>query len=149
MASRSQSKVYFFSEGVKVTLNKRTDLKRFIDRMFRKEGKVLGSLNIIFVSDKELLDINRRFLQHDYFTDIITFNTSDTDEAMSGELYISVDRVRDNALKLKIPYSTELRRVIFHGILHLCGYKDKTASQTQTIRAKENQYLEMFKNSFT
>ena len=149
MASRSQSKVYFFSEGVKVTLNKRTDLKRFIDRMFRKEGKVLGSLNIIFVSDKELLDINRRFLQHDYFTDIITFNTSDTDEAMSGELYISVDTVRDNALKLKIPYSTELRRVIFHGILHLCGYKDKTASQTQTIRAKENQYLEMFKNSFT
>lgn len=149
MASRSQSKVYFFSEGVKVTLNKRTDLKRFIDRMFRKEGKVLGSLNIIFVSDKELLDINRRFLRHDYFTDIITFNTSDTDEAMSGELYISVDRVRDNALKLKIPYSTELRRVIFHGILHLCGYKDKTASQTKTIRAKENQYLEMFKNSFT
>ena len=117
--------------------------------MFRKEGKDLGSLNIIFVSDKGLLDINRRFLQHDYFTDIITFNTSDTDEAMSGELYISVDRVRDNALKLKIPYSTELRRVIFHGILHLCGYKDKTASQTQTIRAKENQYLEMFKNSFT
>ena len=110
-----------------VVLKNRRSLKLFIIQLFEKEGKSIKSLDIIFCSDEYLLDINNKHLQHDYYTDIITFDLSDpTSTLITGEVYISIDRVKDNALSLHTKFSTELLRVIFHGVLHLCGYKDKT-----------------------
>lgn len=136
----SKSKVCFFFEKKNFNLKNRGPLKAFIEALFKKEGKKLESLNYIFTSDKELLKINQDFLQHDDLTDIITFEYSNTDKTQ-GEIYISVDRVKENALALKIPFTQELHRVIFHGALHLCGYKDKTTFHVKKMRGREDYYL--------
>jgi probable rRNA maturation factor len=144
MASRSQSKVCFFFDGVRVSLTNRTVLKKFIERLFKREGKSLVSLNYIFVSDKRLLEINRDYLAHDYYTDIITFDLSETSEGVQGEVYISIDRVRENAERLGVSLKSELHRVIFHGALHLCGYGDKTKAQIKQMRDAEDNYLNSY-----
>jgi probable rRNA maturation factor len=137
---RSKSKVYFFFNKLAPALRKRTKLKKQIEAIFRLEGKKLGSINYIFCSDRELLKINRQFLHHDYYTDIISFDLSET-SSVKAEVYISVDRVRDNSKKMNLPVSFELRRVIFHGALHLCGYNDKGEADRQLMRKKEDYYL--------
>lgn len=119
-------------------------LKTFIESIFKKEKKQLAGLRYVFCSDDMLLDINRNFLQHDYFTDIITFGLSKKGQPIEGEIYISIDRVKDNAQMLGQTYKEEMLRVLFHGALHLCGYKDKTKSEIITMRAKEDQYLQLF-----
>jgi len=134
-------KVFFFFDQVKFSLTKRTELKKFIEQLFKKEGCRLKSLNYIFCSDKKLLEINRHFLNHDYFTDIITFDLSESNEATSAEIYISIDRVRDNALNHDNSFQSELHRVIFHGALHLCGHGDKTKTEKLKMREKEDYYL--------
>ncbi|WP_315819080.1 rRNA maturation RNase YbeY [Paraflavitalea speifideaquila] len=91
------------------------------------------------------MEINRQYLQHDYFTDIITFNLSSHPAPVIGEIYISIDRVRDNAQQFSTTFRDELHRVIFHGALHLCGYKDKTAKEEKLMRAKEDEYLTRYK----
>jgi rRNA maturation RNase YbeY len=136
----SKSKVCFFFEQREFSLENRTRLKFFIESIFRKEGKGLGSLNYVFCSDKRLLEINRKFLHHDYYTDIITFNLSQS-SSIQAEIYISIDRVRDNAKKLNVSFKSELHRVIFHGPLHLCGFGDKTGLKMKEMRKKENFYL--------
>jgi probable rRNA maturation factor len=120
MASHSQSKVCFFFDGVRVTLQNRDLLKKFIERIFRSHKTSLASLNYIFCTDKRVLEVNREFLSHDYYTDIITFNMSDPGEPIQGEVYISTDRVRDNAGLMGVSIKDEIHRVIFHGALHLC-----------------------------
>jgi len=102
-------------------------------------------LSYIFCSDEYLLNINRQFLQHDYYTDIITFDLSETPDAITGEIYISLDRVKDNAQELQTPYKKELLRIIIHGALHLCGHKDKSPDQQKQMRIKENEQLSRFK----
>lgn len=139
----SQSKVCFFYQGVKVTLQHRTWLKNYIQSIFKKEGKKVLSINYIFCTDKALLEINRQFLSHDFYTDIITFDLSDANE-VQAEIYISVDRVKDNATQLGVSFKSELHRVIFHGVLHLCGYKDKSKQEKEEMRAKENLYLHKY-----
>lgn len=119
-------------------------LKNFIESIFKKEKKQLAGVRYVFCSDDMLLDINRNFLQHDYFTDIITFGLSEKGEPIEGEIYISIDRVKDNAQMLGVTYKEEMLRVLFHGALHLCGYKDKTKSEIITMRAKEDQYLQLY-----
>ena len=109
--------------------------------LFRKERKRLGELDYIFVSDNRLLEINREFLQHDDFTDIISFPLSSPGEPIAGEIYISVDRIRENAREYGISIRTELLRVIFHGALHLCGYGDKTPPEQRKMRQLEEKYL--------
>ena len=136
----SQSKVCFFFQGVKVNLANRTELKNYIQSIFKKEGKRLESINYIFCSDKALLEINRQYLNHDFFTDIITFDLSESNK-VRAEIYISVDRVKENALDLGVSIKSELHRVIFHGVLHLCGYKDKNSLEKEKMRAKEEFYL--------
>jgi len=136
----SVSKVCFFFEQKDLSLKNRGSLKAFIGSIFRKEKKKLDSLNYIFCSDKRLLEINRKYLGHDYFTDIISFDLSDSG-SVQGEIYISVDRVRDNAQKLNLTYKSEFHRVIIHGALHLCGYKDKTIKDAKKMRAMEDFYL--------
>ena len=138
--SSSKSKVYFFFQGAKANLANRTKLKKYIQLIFKKEGKQLESINYIFCSDKALLEINRQYLNHDFFTDIITFDLSESNK-VRAEIYISVDRVKENALDLGVSIKSELHRVIFHGVLHLCGYKDKNSLEKEKIRAKEEFYL--------
>ena len=121
-------------------MTKRIELKSYIQSIFKKEGKKLESINYIFCTDKALLEINRQFLAHDFYTDIITFDLSDSD-AVQAEIYISVDRVKDNAAQLGVSFKSELHRVVFHGVLHLCGYKDKSKEQKHVIRRKEDFYL--------
>jgi len=135
---------FFFPK--RTSLGDRSRLKSFIGKIFRMEGKALDGLNYVFCSDMELLKINREFLKHDNFTDIISFDFSDPGDAVRGEIYISVDRVRENAQKLGISLKSELHRVIFHGALHLCGYRDKTKAEKAEMRRVEDLYLSKYQN---
>ena len=141
----SKSKVYFFFQKVRVSLQNRSALKRFIESVFKKEGKSLQRINFIFCTDKALLDINRQFLKHNFYTDIITFDLSEYGEIFS-EVYISVDRVRENAKEMGITFKSELHRVIFHGVLHLCGYGDKSNKEIMIMRGKENDLIAQYLN---
>ena len=107
------------------------------------ESLELGDVCIVFCSDDELLEMNVKFLQHDFFTDILTFDYC-FDNVVSGDLFISIDRIVDNAAKLKEDYVTELKRVCVHGVLHLCGYGDKTEKQTLVMRQKEDFYISKY-----
>lgn len=144
MASHSQSKVCFFFESVKPNLRERIKLKKFIEFIFKKEKKGLKSINYIFCTDNRLLQINRDYLKHDYYTDIISFDLSENSTLIQGEIYISINRVRDNASQLLIPFKTELLRVIFHGALHLCGYKDKSKKEKIKMRGMEDRYMNIY-----
>ena len=139
----SQSKVCFFFETRGFSLENRSGLKSQIVSLFKKEGKKLESLNYIFCSDKRLLEINRQYLQHDYYTDIISFDLS-AGPATMGEIYISIDRVRDNARTLGVSFKAELHRVIFHGALHLCGYGDKKKEEVVQMRKREDYWLSRY-----
>jgi rRNA maturation RNase YbeY len=139
----SKSKVYFFFDNVSISLRNRTELKKAIELLFKREKKSLANLNYVFCSDKKLLDINRQYLKHDFYTDIITFDLSEKRGPVTGEIYISVDRIKENAQKLGESLDSELRRVLFHGALHLCGYKDKTKQEKEKMRKKEQLYLDI------
>lgn len=142
MRSSSESNLQFFTQsGVKFTFKYRTRLKFLLGNLFKKEGKRNIHVSYVFCSDTYLLKLNQEFLQHDYYTDIITFNLSEGKEELVAEVYISVDRVRENARLFKSSFQSELHRVIFHGALHLCGFKDKTTPQKREMRNKENEYL--------
>ena len=131
-----------------VILKQRRFLKKFIIQLFVKEKKPLQSIAIIFCSDEYLLQINKQHLQHDFYTDIITFDLSESlANPIIGELYISIDRVKDNSALRDEKFSSELLRVIFHGLLHLCGFKDKKAKDIKTMRQKEDEYLNLYNNS--
>lgn len=134
-----------FNFPERITLRERGRLKAFLISLFRKEKTPLAELHYIFCSDRHLLEINRQFLQHDFYTDIITFPLSDPGQPVSGEIYISVDRVRENARELGNQLSAELLRVIFHGALHLCGYKDKKPAEVRLMRQTEDKYLQKWK----
>jgi rRNA maturation RNase YbeY len=134
--------IKFFFNNASITLGNRLDLKRKLDAIFSNESKPYSSLTIIFCTDKFLLSINNKFLGHDTYTDIITFPLNALGEPISGEIYISVDRVRENAVKQKCTIKNELHRVLYHGVLHLCGYKDKTPLDKKRMTLKENFYLD-------
>jgi probable rRNA maturation factor len=138
------SKVYFHSLVGSLTLSDRSRLKFFIDSLFKKEKKKLAEIHYIFCSDDYLLAINRQYLQHDYYTDIITFGLSEPGEPINAEIYISVDRVRENARQFTNSLKNELHRVIFHGALHLCGYGDKKKKEGVLMRKMEDKYLELY-----
>jgi rRNA maturation RNase YbeY len=123
------------------SLNNRQSLKSFILSIFRKEKRPVESLNIIFCDDKFLLTLNLQFLHHDYYTDILSFPLSAKGKPLIAEIYISTDRVRDNAKNLESSIRKELHRVIFHGVLHFCGYNDKSKMEIKKMRAAEDRYL--------
>lgn len=136
--------VQFFFIDKAPSLKQRTLLKSFIPSIFKRENKRLESLTYIFCSDDYLLDINKQYLKHDFYTDIITFVLSDSGEPIVGEIYISIDRVKDNAARLGVTIREELHRVVFHGALHLCGYKDKSQTEVTLMRKAENKYLSIY-----
>ena len=129
----------FYEDVIPLKLHNKT-IKNFVNILINKELKQFGDITIIFCSDDYLLSINKQYLNHDYYTDIITFDYVD-ENRISGDLFISLDRVRENAAKFKVEMKKELFRVVFHGILHLVGYKDKTKEEQAVMRKKEDFYL--------
>ncbi len=146
---QEQQKTFFnYADREASITNKRT-LRSFITNIFQMEGKKLERLDYIFCSDEYLLKINQDFLKHDTYTDIVSFDLSTNTKETTGEIYISIDRVKENAIQLKHHFGVELLRVLFHGALHLCGYGDKTKNEMAIMREKENFYIEMYKNLIT
>ena len=115
-------------------------VKKIISRIIADAGRKTGVCDVIFTGDEKLYEINREFLGHDYYTDIVTFNYNEG-KTVNGEIYISVDRVKDNAINLSVKLKSEIRRVIFHGFLHLCGYDDRTSEQKSRMAEREEMYL--------
>lgn len=132
--------IHFFYENTEEKTQEST--KFWIEKIINTEGKKLGEINYIFCDDAYLLHINQVFLQHDYYTDIITFDNV-RGKTISGEIFISLQRIKENAELLSKNYEEEKKRVIAHGVLHLCGYKDKTEEQQKEMRAKEDYYLSL------
>jgi rRNA maturation RNase YbeY len=137
------NKINFRSGDRNFVFPNKTGVKSFIVSLFKKEKTKLSEINYIFCSDEMLLQINQDFLQHNYYTDIISFGLNEPGQPIEAEIYVSIDRVKDNAAQLKISYQEEMKRVLFHGALHLCGYKDKKKSEITLMRQKEDQYLRM------
>ena len=119
------------------------EYSHWISGVILSEEKLEGEINYIFVDDDYLLDLNQKHLNHDTLTDVISFDYSLGNE-IHGDIYISIDRVRDNALDFNVTFEEELKRVMIHGILHYCGYKDKTEADEQLIRSKEDEKIKMF-----
>ncbi len=133
--------VHFFSEDLVFTLKQKTHVRNWIKSTITEEGFKLAELNYIFCSDPYLLTINQQYLNHDTFTDIITFDNSEVEKEITGDIFISIDRIRENAVKFKVPFEDELHRVIIHGTLHLLGYPDKTKAAKAIMTQKEDEYL--------
>jgi len=142
------AKVTFHYADRQLPLNDKKNLRSFIElNLFTNENIALEQLRYIFCSDEYLLVINKQFLNHDDYTDIITFDLSEQGgNGIIGEVYISIDRVKENAATLQNAQNDEVLRVIFHGALHLCGYKDKKPSDSKLMREKENLYIDRYKN---
>lgn len=132
--------VNFFNEKHPFRLRNKTKIKAWINNTIQKEGYTLESINIIFTSDQHLLEINKEHLNHDYYTDIITFNYNEG-KLVSSDLFISIDRVKDNARTIKTTFTKEIHRVMIHGVLHLIGYNDKSEAEIKEMRSKEDYYL--------
>jgi rRNA maturation RNase YbeY len=139
--------ISFNQADSKVTLANRVALKSFIEKRVKKEGYSIETLTYVFCSDKYLLKMNKDFLSHNYYTDIISFDLSETPGNLIGEVYISVDRVKDNAKTHRTSLKEELHRVIFHGALHFCGYKDKKPTDTKKMRQMEDRWLAAYMKS--
>ena len=146
MPSLSMPKIYFFFQDIKLSIPNKKKLMEFIELIFKKESKNLDSINYVFCSDEFLLEINRQFLGRSYYTDVISFDLSEIRNKIQGEIYISIPRVRENAKIFKTSFKSELYRVIFHGVLHLCGYKDKSRLEIEKMKRMENFYLKKLLN---
>jgi probable rRNA maturation factor len=136
--------VSFFSEDIDFKVVNPLKTKKWIKNASISEGYEISQLNYVFCSDEYLLEINKQYLDHDYFTDILTFDNSEEDNQLEGDIYISVDRVRDNAATFHTDFDTEMRRVLIHGLLHLTGYEDSSEALKTAMRAKEDEYLRLF-----
>ncbi len=136
----------FYEQEVSAKLKDKRKLSAFLDALVHKHRKKLhkAQLTYIFCTDAYLLQINQQFLQHNTLTDIITFDLSETADTLTGEIYISTERVAENAAKFGKSYADELHRVIFHGALHLCGFKDKTTADREEMRRKEDLCLKQY-----
>lgn len=130
----------FYFEGLKPVPVYEKVLLSHVNLLIKNELKVVGDISVVFCSDEYLLDMNQKYLEHDYFTDVITFDYVEGD-TISGDLFISLDRVNDNARQFNTSFIREVYRVVFHGILHLVGYNDKTDEEVKIMRAKEEFYL--------
>jgi len=138
------NKIFFFNADSTVNIKSKRVIKDLIRNLFKREQVQFERINYIFCSDEYLLQINQQYLNHNTLTDIITFPLSEREAPVIGEIYISIDRIKENAKTYKVQYQSELLRVMIHGVLHLCGYKDKTKSDQQEMRDKENYYLNQF-----
>ena len=134
--------IRYFQEDIRFELKQKMLNNRWLKMVAGSEMRRLGAINIVFCSDNYILDVNMKYLQHDYFTDIITFDYCEKD-VLSGDLFISIDSVRENAQFYGTEFADELNRVMVHGLLHLIGYDDHSEADIAVMRQKENYYLEM------
>lgn len=135
--------ITFNNHNIQFSLKDKLFIKSFLARVFAEEGVVFKSVSYVFCTDEFLLKLNQEYLNHDTLTDILTFTLSNSSLPVVSEIYISVERVKENAEKLKVLFITELYRVMIHGILHLCGYTDQTKSKKANMRKKEDYYLSL------
>lgn len=133
--------IHFFSEEISFNLKNKNLLRKWIKQIITSEGHQLKELNFIFCTDEYLLRINQSFLQHDDYTDVITFDNSDLFKTIIGDIFISIDRIKENAKQNNVSLLNELCRVMIHGTLHLLGYKDKSKTDKKRMTKKENQCL--------
>ena len=134
-------KISFFEEDIQFKLKNKAQVRQWITDTIIAEGYKLKELTYIFCSDAYLLQINQQYLDHDTYTDIITFDNSEEEGKITGDIFISIERIRENAKKFSVSETDELHRVIIHGSLHLLGYKDKTAASKEKMTQKEDEYL--------
>lgn len=136
--------IVFHTEEVEFKVKQPLKIKRWLKNTIIAEGFTLSEINYIFSSDEYLHKINLQYLDHDTFTDIITFDNSEEENIIEGDIFVSIDRVKENARDFNSPYEQELRRVLVHGVLHLCGYFDKSVEDQKLMRMKEEFYLNTF-----
>jgi len=136
-------KIYFFLEEVTYTLKNKRLIREWLLRAVENEEYTIGALNYIFTSDNILLQLNKEYLRHFTLTDIITFDLAEKQGELTGDIFISIDRARENAKEFKVSLAEELNRLMIHGVLHLMGYKDKTLAEKEIMRAKEEFYLSL------
>lgn len=135
--------ISFFTEEIPFTIKDKLKRKNWIKGVANQFNKKTGELNYIFCTDEYLLEINKTYLNHDFYTDIITFDQSDSEKIIEGEIYISIDRVKENAITNHTTFENELNRVLIHGVLHLIGFKDKTTKEQTEMRALENEMIQL------
>lgn len=138
---RMNEKINFFAESINFRLRKKIILRRWIEETVLKEGKISGNVNFIFCNDTYLLKLNLKYLKHNTLTDVISFSFADREEHVCGDIFLSIDRIKENSRKFKQPFQVELLRVMIHGVLHLIGYNDSTEDEKKQMRRKEDQYL--------
>jgi probable rRNA maturation factor len=138
-----EESIHFFTEDIPYQLKQRTEIRAWLKTIAKKEKYSILELNYIFCSDEYLLQINKDFLDHDYYTDIITFDNSEVKGNIEGDIFVSIERVRDNAKQQQTSLKDELHRVLVHGLLHLTGYKDKSKKEQETMRKKEDSSLSL------
>lgn len=136
-----ETEINIFTQGIKFKIKNEEKFRDWIIGTIVNEGKIAGAINFIFCNDSYLLKINKKYLQHDFYTDIVTFDNSDKENEISGDIFISYERVVENAEKLSKSLEDETSRVSIHGILHLIGYKDIESEEIKEMRNKENQYI--------
>jgi probable rRNA maturation factor len=139
------SSVHFFYNEVRFKLKNPRKVSSWIKRVVEKEGASIKEINYVFCSDSYLLTLNQGFLRHNTLTDIITFDNSEEQSVLEGEIYVSIERIKENAKEYEVPFEDELSRVMIHGVLHLLGYKDKKPSEKALMRKKEEACLSLRK----
>ena len=135
--------IAYYTEDVKMPTFPKRKMNAWIKSVANKYKKNVGEIAYIFCSDKKILEVNKQYLQHDYYTDIITFDYCERD-VLNGDIFISIETVSSNAERFRVSFEEELRRILIHGILHLCGQDDKTPALRAEMTKKENEALEMF-----
>lgn len=136
--------ITFQTQDIQFRLDQKRRIKSWIRKVLRENGKKEKDLNFVFTSDEHLHAINLQYLDHDTYTDIITFDSSEG-QIVAGDIMISLERVKENAVKYGVTFVEELHRVMIHGILHLCGYKDKSATENDLMRRKEDEALQVLR----
>ncbi|HKJ48058.1 MAG TPA: rRNA maturation RNase YbeY [Christiangramia sp.] len=137
-----KGEINFFSEN-NFVLERENDFRNWVDHVIESENKYVGDINFIFCDDEYLHDINVKYLSHDTYTDIISFDNS-IGNTLHGDIFISTDRVEENSSKFNVDFIEELKRVVIHGVLHFCGYKDKSERDQELMRRKEEEKMELF-----
>ena len=139
-------KIRYFFDDVSFNLKRKRKITSWLEKVAKNEKKTIDNLCYVFVSDEKIQDMNCKYLHHDYTTDILTFDLS-SEDAISGDMYISVETVKENAKDYNVDFQAELLRVMLHGVLHLCGYNDGTEEEQKEMRGKEDEYLVMVDTS--
>jgi|KBSSwiS6_1023812.scaffolds.fasta_scaffold01371_6 probable rRNA maturation factor len=141
-------KIRFFYNGLNFSFPHRTKFKIFLEKLLNQEGQKPQSINYIFCTDQELRKLNKQYLNHDYYTDILTFDLSYLKKELIAEIFISIPRIKENSRSLGHSFNKELQRVMIHGLLHLCGYMDKTEKEIKKMRQLEDKYLSAYSQLF-